>query len=176
LWLEVPAYKYFPTHLMEHFGPKQWARLRILQACERLEIPVKLWPKFPFPQLPRRPYNHFYCATESLSLPHFYPLYESEAEWKARVQSELDKFVEKELEGFRRQLERDLTTGFLTPIKQTRDTTPLELRYDWAAKRICYRTPYAILAKEEAAKGYTEARIKQTVGKIITEARWRQGL
>ena len=176
LWLEIPAYKYFPTHLMEHFGPKQWARLRILQACERLEIPVKLWPKFPFPQLPRRPYNHFYRASDRLSLPDFYPLYESEAEWKIRVQSDLDKFIDKELEGFRQQLERDLKTGFLTPIKQTRDTTPLELRYDWVAKRICYRTPYARLAKEEPSKGFTETRIRQAVAKIITEAGWRQGL
>ena len=175
LWLEIPAYKYFPTHLMERCGPKQWARLRILQACERLEVPVKLWPKFPFPVLPR-PYNHFYRASGPAPLPHFYPLHESEAEWRARVQSDLDKFVEKELEGFRRQLGRDLKRGFLTPIKQTRDTTPLELRYEWAAKRLCYRTLYAKLAKEESAKGYTETRIRQAVAKIITEADWRQVL
>jgi hypothetical protein len=175
LWLEIPAYKYFPTHLMERCGPKQWARLRILQACERLEIPVKLWPKFPFPVMPRR-YNHFYRASGTAPLPDFFPLHESEAEWKVKAQSFLGELVEKELAGFRRKLESDLKTGFLTPIKQMRDTTPLELRYDWTAKRLCYRTPYAQLAKEEAAKGYTEARIKQTVGKIITEARWRQGL
>jgi len=83
----------------------------------------------------------------------------------------MDQFVEKELERFREKLKSDLERKFLTAIKPTRSTTLLTLRYDWAAKRICYRTPYAELAKEEAANGYTETRIKQTVGKIITEIR-----
>jgi len=172
LWIEIPTYKYFPTHLMEKCGPREWARLRLLQACERLKIPGELWPVFPFPILPR-PYNRFYPASECLSLPHFYPLYESEAEWKIRVQSSLDKFIKKEVKDFRRKLESDLRSGFLTPIKQPRDTTPLDLRYDWAAKRFCYRTSFPELVKEEAAKGksYTEARIKQAVAKIFREAR-----
>lgn len=158
---------------MERCGPKQWARLRILQACERLKIPVEIWPKFPLPELPR-PYCHFYRASEPLKLPHFLPLQESEADWKTRVQSRLDELVEQELARFRRQLERDLRSGFLTPIKQTRDTTPIELRYDWTAKRICYRTPFPELARTEG-KGYTMERIKRAVNLIITEAGLRKG-
>ena len=173
LWLEIPAYKYFPTHLMERCGPKQWAHLRLLQAFERLNIPSERWPKFPFPVLPR-PYYHFYRASDCLSLPHFYPLYESEAEWKTRVQSDLEKFVENELEGFRRQLERDLKTGFLTPIKQPRDA--IELRYEWAAERLCYHTPYRELAKRYFPRGEkgAEDRIRQAATKVIREAGLRQ--
>ena len=119
-----------------------------------------------------RPYHHFYRAAH-LSLPHFFPLHESEAEWKSKVQSCLDEFVEKELAGFRQQLERDLKNGLLTPVKQTRDTTPIDLRYDWTAKRLCYRTPFPEIAKAEG-KGYTMERIKRAVNLIIREAGLRQ--
>jgi len=151
---------------MDKCGPKQWARLRILQACERLEIPVKLWPKIPFPNIPR-PYYHMYRLPDA---PPFHPLYESESEWRERV----DAFVNSQLVFFRNKLRADLESGFLTPIKQTRDTTPLEVRYNWVAKRICYRTPFPELAKAEG-KGYTMERIKRAVNLIITEAGLRQG-
>jgi len=84
--------------------------------------------------------------------------------------------LDKELAGFREKLPSDLRHG-LTPIKQTRDTTSIELRYEWAAKRLCYRKSFPELVKEEAARGkaYTEARIKQAVTKIITEAGLVQG-
>lgn len=169
----IENFRYFPTHLLEKHGPKQWARLRILQACERLDIPAKLWPKFPFPE-PPRPQQHHYRVIEQLSLPSFFPLYESEAEWKNRVESVVDAFMEKELDRFRAILQRELKDKTLTPIKQTRETTPLELRYEWTAKRICYRTPYRELAKEESDKGYTEQRIKEAVNTIIREAGLRQ--
>ncbi|HUA21732.1 MAG TPA: hypothetical protein VMB25_23465 [Bryobacteraceae bacterium] len=174
--LEIPNFRYFPTHLLEKRGPKQWARLRILQACERLDIPQKLRPKFPFPELPRPQYHH-YLVSGPLSLPSYFPLYESEGEWKAKAQRFFDEFVERELERFKGKLKYELEQKTLTPIRQTRETTPLGVRYEWAAKRICYRMPYRELAEQEAAngsKGHSEERIRQAVAKIIREADWRQ--
>jgi hypothetical protein len=159
---------------MERSGPKQWARLRLLQACARLDIPNQLWPKIPFPNLPRR-YIQSYSVSAPLELPSFFPVDESEAEWKARVQKAVNAFVEKELSRFREKLQSELKGGYLTRIKPTRDTTPLDLRYEWAAKRICYRTPYRDLAEEVAAKGYTQERIKRAVNLIIKETGLRQG-
>ena len=84
--------------------------------------------------------------------------------------------MERELEGFRRQLERDLETGFLTPIKQTRETTPIEVRYEWVAKRICLRISYNDLARQKyQGNSYTEDSIKKSVNRVITEAGLRQG-
>jgi hypothetical protein len=159
---------------MEKHGPKQWARMRILQACERLEIPETLWPKFPFPELPRQ-YIHLYPAKPVLRIPSFFPLYESESDWKGKVQQFVNMFVDRELDRFRDKLQSEVKDKVLTRIKQTRETTPLELRYDWAAKRICLRRTFPELAREESAKGYTQERIKQAVNTIIREAELRQG-
>jgi len=162
---KIPRYKYFPSHLMDRCGPKMWARLGILQACERLEIPHGMWPKFAFPQLPRE-YIHPYAVSDRLALPSFFPLNESESEWKARVQTIVDVFVDRELDRFRQKLQSDVKGKVLTPIKQTRDTTPIKLRYEWAAKRHCLRTPY----KELASGGYTAERISKTVSAILKQA------
>jgi hypothetical protein len=101
-----------------------------------------------------------------LAIPAFFPLYESEAEWKARVQLFVDRFVDQELDRFRQKLQSFVDQKFLTQIKQPRDTTPMELRYEWAAKRLCLRVPY----RELASAGYSEDRIKRSVLRILKEA------
>lgn len=158
---------------MESRGPKQWARIRLLHACDRLDIPAKLWPKFPL-HYPRLNYVLRHIQND-LELPPFMPLQESLAEWRGRCQKAFDKFFEEEATPVDAKFQDEVQSGKFTKIVSTRDTTPLELRYEWAAKRICYRTPFPELAKEEAAKGYTEHRIKQAVKRIITETGLRQG-
>ena len=59
----------------------------------------------------------------------------------------------------------------LTPIPQARDTTPMDLRYEWAAKRACYNTPY----KQLVEGGYSEDRIKKTVASIFRDAGIEKG-
>jgi hypothetical protein len=163
--LQIPPFRYFPTHLLEKEGPRQWARLRILQACERLKIPQELWPKgFPI-ALPGE-YEQQYRWHETYRLPSFRLLYESEAEWRNRAREEFEKHCIEFLEFWRVQIDRQLTRGELTKIRPIRDTTPLELRYDWVARRICLREPY----KKLATKGYSEDRIKRSVQRILKEA------
>ena len=172
--IPVPQYKYFPTHLLESRGPRQWARLRLLQACERLKIPNVQWPKFEAPELPR-PQDYRYMVSSSPSLPAYLPLEETEAEWKARVHLSVNVFIGNELARFRDRLQTDVKSKYLTRIKKTRSTTPLDLRYEWAAKRLCYRMTFPELAREDAAKGYTEERIKQAVYEILKEAKLGMG-
>jgi hypothetical protein len=158
---------------MAQYGPEQWERLKILQTCERLEIPVKLWPTFPFPQLPYLQSVQFRIPVraDKLELPPFRPLEESIAEWKQRCHAALDMGLNEYAAKFKAQFQDAVKQGIYTKLPQTRDTTPIELRYEWAAKRICYRIPY----KELAIKGYTTDRIKQSVLQILKSAGWKKG-
>lgn len=157
---------------MDTEGPKHWTRIRFLQACERLDIPYKLWPDFGHAAV-REPSEYGIEATtaETFSLPGFHTWSESEDEWRARARAEFEKFSEKWALWYREQLGHQLKNGSLKPIKQVRETTPLNLRYEWAAKRFCYRTPY----KELADGGYNGNRIKQAVLKILKEGDIRRG-
>ena len=51
------------------------------------------------------------------------------------------------------------------------ETGPLDLRYEWAAKRVCYRLRY----REIADGGYSEDRVKRAILKILKEADVRNG-
>jgi hypothetical protein len=159
---------------MKRCGPEQWERLRIWQACERLEIPVKLWPKFAFPQLPIAEAVRMYIPNrpEKFDLPPFHPLTESIPEWRKNCHAALDKTLDEYAEKFQAQFQRGIKGGFYTKIPQSRDTTPLNLRYEWAAQRICYRTPYKKLEKG----GYSAERIKQSVLQILKKAGINEGI
>src|ERR1017187_2884635 len=126
----IPPYRYFPTHLMKKEGPRNWAQLRLLQACERLAIPKEFWPQFPRLMLPHK-YGGGYLTADRFALPTFEYLYESEGEWKHRARVEFEEFLEEHAAQFRASLRGEIESGGLTPIKPSRDTTPLDLRYEW---------------------------------------------
>ena len=152
---------------MKREGPRQWERLRILQACERLEIPPKLWPKMAFPQLPRQRLRMFIPnRPEKFNLPPFEPLVQSIAEWRKLTHAAFDKTLDEYAAKFQAQFQEALRQGIYTKIPQARDTTPADLRYEWAARRLCYRTPY----KELENEGYTAERIKQSVLQTLKNA------
>jgi hypothetical protein len=166
----VPRYRYFPTESMKKHGPEQWERLRILQACERLEIPVKLWPKISFPGLTARPLAVRFYVPHKPDRPDFPPfnaLEETIPEWRVRCQQVVDEFLDEYAKKFETLFQDSIKRGIYTKIPQARDTTPSDLRYEWAARRICYRTPYKKLAKA----GYSSERIRQSVLQILKKAR-----
>ncbi|HTX40580.1 MAG TPA: hypothetical protein VMD25_02035 [Acidobacteriaceae bacterium] len=171
---QVPRYRYFPTPLFDRFGPKQWERLKILQTCERLKIPLELWPNFPFPQMPMIRPIQFSDSSEGnkLQLPVFRPLEESIAEWKRRCHSALDETLDKRARILEAQFQAAVQDGLYRKVPQQRGTTPADLRYEWVAKRICYRMPY----KELASGGYSAERIKQSVLQILKIAAWKRGI
>jgi hypothetical protein len=160
---------------MRQYGPEQWERLWILQACERLEIPVKLWPKIS-PQLPHWPAVRSYLPIKEeklrkLDFPPFSWLEETIPDWKQRCHSCFDKYLQEYAAKFEAQFQEALRLGIYTKIPQARDTTPSNLRYEWAAQRLCYRTPY----KELARGGYTAERVKQAVLQILKDAGLKKG-
>jgi hypothetical protein len=167
----VPRYRYFLTAHMKRCGPEQWERLRILQACERLEIPFKIWPKWKFPELPRGIKQEFRIP-DRFDIPPFRPLEESIAEWKTRCHQILNDSLEKYAQKLNAQFQEALKRGIYTKIPQTRTTTDLDLRYEWVAQRICYRKQY----KELASGGYSAERIKQSVLQILKKARLKEGI
>jgi hypothetical protein len=92
---KIPPYKYYPRHLTSVQGPKQWAQLRFLQACERLDIPSRLCPRFPNFHPPMRDYQHSYRPPERFQLPEFNVLNESEAEWRERARKLFEEMLDK---------------------------------------------------------------------------------
>jgi hypothetical protein len=136
----IPRYKYFPTQSIKQYGPEQWERLRILQACERLEIPVKLWPKISFPGIPNRPLAVRFYIPHKLGRPDFPPFHaleESLTEWRVRCHKVVDELLDEYAMKFNAQFQEAVRQGIYTKISQTRATTDLNLRYEWAARRIC---------------------------------------
>jgi hypothetical protein len=160
--IKIPSFKYFPTQQLETQGPKQWARIRLLQACEKLEIPQHLWPDFDMLSL-TPDYEQSIEKIDPFFLPPFQMLHETEAEWKDRARTKFEEFLEAHAADLHMMFQGHLDSGRLTRIKPVRGTTPIELRYEWAAKRYCLNTPYRKLAH----KGFSEDRIKQAVLKIL---------
>jgi hypothetical protein len=159
----VPDFRYFPTHLLEKQGPKQWARFKFLYACQRLRIAKELWPRFQlgYP----RPIRHSYLVADTLSIPSYELLYESEAEWRKRAHELLEKLLDKHGAAFRVRLKRAVDDGLLTKIRAVRGTSPLDLRYEWAARHYCLEDDY----KEMSSEKYSADRIGKTVRAILRE-------
>jgi hypothetical protein len=159
---KVPDYKYFPTNLMESEGPKHWAQLRFLQACERLNIPRDQWPSFPKMRLPHA-YGLAFVPNGIMRLRSINPMYETEAEWRASCREDLERFLDEEAQGFRAWFQRELDTHRLAKIKPSRGSTPLNLRYEWAAQRHCSGLQY----KEMAPDKYSDEVVRKTVTRIL---------
>lgn len=162
--IKIPPFRLFPTHLMEKEGPREWAKVRLLQACERLKIPLDLWPKF---QSLREPpeYETTYQTHAKFELPLYNPTYQTEEQWVNICRQEFEKFLERWASVFREQVKRSLDSGGHTLIKQPRNTTPLELRYEWAARRHCLRHGW----KEMATDRHSAAKIRQAALPILKE-------
>jgi hypothetical protein len=155
---------------MDKCGPKQWERMKILQTCERLEIPTKLWPKIPFPVLPGTQSMRMYIPNrpEKFNIPPFDPLMESIAEWREHCHVAFDETLDEYEQKFKEQFGGYVKMGMFTKLPQQRDTgASPNLRYEWAAQRLCYRRTYKELA---SGTNYNPERIKQAVNQILKDA------
>lgn len=159
---KIPDYKYFPTDLMEKEGPKHWAKLRLLQAYERLNIPSNRWPKFPDLCLPHE-YGMGYHPAGGISVLPFHPLYETEAEWRRRCRKVFERFLNEQAKMFRGWFQDQLKT--LTRIKPVRGKVPLDLRYEWAVQRHYFGKQY----KDIASGKYSSEVVRKTVTAILRD-------
>lgn len=115
--------------------------------------------------MPRDQVGTIFSTGETLSLPAFNPLIESEDEWRSRARVHFEEFLKKWAAWYREQLTQQLANGFLKPIKQTRGTTPLDLRYEWAAKRYCLNVGFKQMETDE----HSANKISKTVAPILKE-------
>lgn len=173
--VRIPCFRYFPTDPKQNYGPQQWERFRIVQACDRLGIPRQLWPKCPLPYSPHERVRKWIIVRPEKfkDLPPWEPLTETIAEWRKQSRVAFEKILDEYAEKFQMEFQRDLAEGKFKKVPSTRNTTPLNLRYEWAAQRHCYRTPYKKLADPE--KGYSEERVRRAVLQILKKAGLNEG-
>jgi len=172
--ISIPPYRYFPTEMMETDGPKQWAKIRLLQACKRLKIPRQLQPTFSDLRDPNPNLAVSYCRRRVVSIPAFFPLQESISEWKDRCRQILERALEEDAAHFDWNFQTHVRNGHYTKITVTRDTTPIDIRYEWAAKRACLNTPFKQIAKESSHRASEDA-VKKAVNRILREVGIKRG-
>jgi hypothetical protein len=148
--------------------------MRILQACERLEIPGKLWPKFTFPDVRQFAHHRSYIPRhkiQELDFPPFNALEETIAEWKLRCHKILDGLLAEYAEKFEAIFQDALKQGLYTKIPQHAILRrPISAMSGWH-REFATRIPYRKLAKD----GYTAERVKQSVLQILRTAEWNKG-
>lgn len=159
---ELPDYRYYPANLLPH-GTRDWSRVRFLQTCARLRIPLERWPDFGKLALP---------ATVKVAKPpppfkppSFDPLRGGAETWRRKANEAFRQYCT----GFLDEISRDITgwlkDGFLIRIPQPKGRAPQSLRFEWAAKRFCLEQRY----KEMATSEYNDALIRQAVRRIFLE-------
>ena len=159
---QPPNYLYYPTHSLPN-GTRDWTRVRLLQACERLAIPNNLWPQFKSIRLGD--------ATNVTPVPAFVPppfnyLSESIVEWRSAAEKSFREHCDKFAEAMRAYLRRKVAQGVLTKIKQPKGHIPTDLRYEWAARRYCLRERY----KAIGGPNYSDDVVRQVVHRILKDA------
>lgn len=165
---KIPDYKYIaPLVWGPYNANREIARLRLLQACERLQIDVELWSRIELHALP----DHGSTVMKgwTLTLPDFDVMYQSEAEWKRVAQNVFTEECEKFLRRCRDLIDESVSSGGLVPVRRKRDggkNAPLNLRYEWAASRYLLNKAY----KEIGSGKYNEGQVKQAVLEILREA------
>lgn len=168
---EIPPFKYFPNSLWEREGPKQWARIRLLQACDRLQIDKDKWPEFEGHITTPHAYEQSYKWPKSYTLPKFHALYESPAEWKARAQTDFDEQCYRFTQWVESQIEIAVRSGDLRKVPMPRNgSISLDQRYEWAARRYCLREQYKAMSTDE----HNAEKIRKIVTEILKLADIRQ--
>lgn len=161
---EIPHYRYYPTKLLPD-GTRDWSRVRFLQACERLGIPESRWPNFDNFVLPSKE-GHAYLPAPPFRTPSFNVFFDSDMSWREKAESLFRQHCDTFLKKVAAKVDDDVARGVLTRIERSKDrSSPLTLRYEWAARRYCYNEPYKDLATNE----YSPSNIQKAVSKIFED-------
>jgi hypothetical protein len=164
----IPDYKYIcPSAWRPYNAFVELARLRLLQACDRLNIEVELG-LIAFHIAPDN--GGTTLKGTAFTLPDLHMQLHSEAEWKREALQLFEKECEEFLKWYRKRLKERLASGTLVPVKQRRtggSNAPLETRYEWAAKRYVLDMDYKDIAK---GTSYKPGQVKEAVREILKEA------
>jgi hypothetical protein len=158
----LPNFRYFPAALMEDCGPREWARIRLIQACERLDIDRKLWPKLKVLRSPGKLIYEF--ISPSFKPPDFDAFTLSPKEWFQLASVAFRKFCDEFTSGCISDMEQEVKAGRFVAIAIPRGESAR--RYEWAAKRYCLKLPY----KDMASAAHSPEKIRQSVSRIFREA------
>jgi len=128
-----------------------------LDACRRLKISPALIDRNIFPDSPKWLPRHATPGANSVvQMPSFTPpawdvLQQSEDEYRKHLGFRLDAIVE----GARLSMEQDGWTFIAAPvaaIAHRAGNIPLEVRYEWAAERLCLKRQFKDIAESAAVK------------------------
>ena len=166
---EIPEYRYFPAKWMKLHGPRTWARLRFIDACKRLNIPEDKWPKFELDGLYVWPPTKFKlepALKPVFEVPPFDFVSESPTGWRKRAEASFrlhcDEYIEQCLKGVDEMVRR----GLFEKIEIVRDkNTPLDLRYEWAARRYCRDEDFKAMSSDE----HKADKIRKAVYKVFDD-------
>jgi hypothetical protein len=161
---KLPNYLYYPTKLLPN-GTRDWARVLLLQACERLNIPEDRWPQFSEELRLPADYRPIYQMAP-FNPPEFSDLRDTPGEWMENAVRLFRKHCAEHFERIAARLQYDVSCGILTKIPQPKEkASALALRYEWAAKRYAFNEPY----KAMATNRYSPERIRKAVNRIFAE-------
>lgn len=161
---------------LQYVYPKAWgpynpivemSRWRFLKTCKRLGIPHHLWSDVQFHAIPGTEAAIY--QWHPFDLPPFNITIDTESAWKQRAQAKFKEACDELLAWTRSEIKKKLEAGHIQRVKPTRQgggNAPIELRYEWAAKRYCLDTDY----KDLATSAYNADRVKQAVAQIFAEA------
>lgn len=160
----VPDYRYYPTALIPE-GTRDWSQVRFLQACERLQIPHNRWPNFDSLILPAKG-AHAYLKAPVFPVPSFDVLHDADTHWREKAENLFRQHCDAFLGKVAANIASDVAKGVLTKIERSKDkSSPVPLRYEWAARRYCYNEPY----KDMATRECSPEKIRKVVAKIFRD-------
>lgn len=161
---KIPPYRYYPTRLLPS-GTRDWSRVRFLQACERLRIPPDRWPKFKTLTLPGDA-HHYIQDEEPFHLPRFDILQDSIEGWRKRTDQAFRAHCENFLKRVSDGIADAVSRGILSKIERhSEKAAPLQLRFEWAARRYCYNEPY----KDLSTAVHSPETVRKAVAKVFLE-------
>ena len=92
--------------------------------------------------------------------------FDSDMSWREKAESLFRQHCDTFLKKVAAKVDDDVARGVLTRIERSKDrSSPLTLRYEWAARRYCYNEPYKDLATNE----YSPSNIQKAVSKIFED-------
>jgi hypothetical protein len=142
-------------------------RALLLQACHRLKIPDDRWPVFTGGLMVRpEGYGHVSHEFPAFRLPIFEQNQESLMEWRSRAERLFREHCDIFMKMVDQQIEHQIKTGSLTRVVQPDEkASPLNLRYEWAARKYCFNEQY----KSMASGKHSPETIRKAVSKILSE-------
>jgi hypothetical protein len=167
---QIDKLRRYPKHLMEREGPQQWARARILQACERLDIPREKWQPRDSLCLPTAAAGKAMVRMD-FGPPQFDLMVSSWSEWEETADAawiECKKRFRKIL--FEKFLKEYTDVPRMYEPHQENENTPTApspLRYEWTARWLCLGESYASIA---AGTKYPREQVRKAVKAILKAA------